>query len=472
MSEHVGNPPSFPMKRCTFGPPAEYAQLRASEPVARVVLPDGKLAWLFTRFADVRTILGDNRFSTSPKHEGYPFPAPSRAPVMRAENTLLRKDPPEHTKYRRMLTAEFTVQAINAMVPYLEETATRLMDEMEANGPACDFVQAFALQLPSTVIAELLGVPREDHKFFQERSTLKLDMTVPTHIQARASSELREYFDRMLTNTINRPDRPDNLTSRLYASQVETGNITREEVLHTLEILLQAGHETTGNMIALSVLSVLTNPQIKDAIIAAPALIRNTVEEMLRYHSIVHFNGARVALEDVEVGGHLVRKGEGVLAMISAANYDPEMFPKPDELNIHREEVRNHLAFSYGVHHCLGQALARAELQIVFRLLFKRFPDLALAVPASEIEFKQDAVVWGVRKLPVTLTKRRKAFFTADVERCVGGGLCVETSPTVFAQGKEDGIVRILQEDPPPELHDSIREAAQRCPARVFKIQE
>ena len=463
--------PSFPMQRCPFGPPTEYKQLREESPVSRVLLPDGKLAWLVTRYQDVRAILLDKRFSTSPKHEGFPFPTPSRAPLMRAERNLLRMDPPEHTKYRRMLTGEFTLQAIQAMRPYLEATTRRLLDEMESAGSSCDFVQAFALQLPSTVIAELLGVPRQDHKFFQERSTLKLDMSVSTEVQDKASAEIRGYFDSLLNKIVKNPGGQNNLSSRLYTSQVQTGNMTHNEALHTLEILLQAGHETTGNMIALGVLSLLMNPDIKDAIVSEPTLIKNTVEELLRYHSIVHFNGTRVALEDVEVGGQIILKGEGVLAMTTAANYDPEMFPNPHELDIHRKELRDHLAFSYGVHQCLGQSLARAELEIAIRMIFERFPDLALAVPVDEIEYKHNAVIWGPRSLPLKWTRKKK-FFSVDKQRCVGGGRCAEAAPSVFAQDDFTGLIKVLQEDPTDASHGPIRDAARRCPASVIKIHE
>jgi cytochrome P450 len=160
------------------------------------------------------------------------------------------------------------------------------------------------------------------------------------------------------------------------------------------------GHETTANMIALGTLSLLTNPDQKDALVADPSLVRNTVEEMLRFHTIVHYNGPRVALEDVEVGGTLIKKGEGVLALITAANRDPKAFADPDKFDIHRPAL-HHVAFSYGVHQCLGQPLARAELQIVFSTLFQRLPTLRLAVPVEEIKFRYDAFVYGVDALPV-----------------------------------------------------------------------
>src|SRR5690606_36675968 len=161
------------------------------------------------------------------------------------------------------------------------------------------------------------------------------------------------------------------------------------------------GHETTANMIALGCLSLLLHPDQKDALVADPSLVVGAVEEMLRFHTIVHYNGPRVALEDVEVGGTLIRKGDGVLALISAANRDPAAFDDPDRFDIRRKAM-HHVAFSFGSHQCLGQALARAELQIVFSKLFQRFPNLKLAVPVEELEFRYDAFVYGIEKLPVT----------------------------------------------------------------------
>jgi cytochrome P450 len=394
--------PAFPMRRCPFAPPPEYAEIRQNEGLSRVTMPDGSLAWIATRYDDVRAILGDSRFSTVPSTPGYPFIAPARAALLKNEfpPTIIRMDAPQHTRYRRMLSKEFMVHHIEAMRPELQQTVDTLLDEFISKGSPADLFEDFALTVPTTVISRMLGVPYEDRDFFQERSKAKLDLTADPEVPIRAGAEMREYLDRLITEKMVHPGNRSDLISRLVMSQVVPGHMTREEALATIELLLMGGHETTANMIALGTLSLLTNPDQKDALVADPSLVRNTVEEMLRFHTIVHYNGPRVALEDVEVAGTLIRKGEGVLALITAANRDPKAFDEPDKFDIRRPAL-HHVAFSYGVHQCLGQPLARAELQIVFSTLFQRLPTLRLAVPVEEIKFRYDAFVYGVDTLPV-----------------------------------------------------------------------
>jgi len=436
-------------------------------------MPDGTLAWLFTKHEDVRAVLGDNRFSTKPSNPGYPFISPARASLLINENppALIRMDPPEHTKFRRMLTKEFMFAHVETMRPSIQKTVNELLDAIEAKGKPFDLVQDLALALPTTIIANLLGVPYEDRDFFQERSQAKLDMSADPSVPIQATKEMREYLDRLITEKIENPGNRSDLISRLITSQLVPGHMTREEALSMIELLLMGGHETTANMIALGTLSLLMHPDQKDELVADPSLVNNAVEEMLRFHTINHFNGPRVALEDVVVGGQLVKKGEGVLALIAAANRDPAAFPEPDNFDIHRKAV-HHLAFSYGVHQCIGQPLARAELQIVFSTLFQRLPTLALTVPVEQLEFRFDGFVYGVKSLPVTFTPRAKKFFTIDASKCVGGGMCVMAAPKVFAQNEDDGLVVVLDDNPPPEQHEAVREAARLCPAIVIKIHE
>lgn len=402
MDDYKASAPGFPMRRCPFAPPPEYAEIRKNEGLSKVTMPDGSEAWIATRYDDVRAILGDSRFSTVPSTPGYPFIAPARAALLKAEYppTIIRMDAPQHTKYRRMLSKEFMVHHIEAMRPELQQTVDTLLDEFIAKGSPADLFEDFALTVPTTVISRMLGVPYEDRDFFQERSKAKLDLTADPEVPVRAGAEMREYLDRLITEKMAHPGNRSDLISRLVTSQVVPGHMTREEALATIELLLMGGHETTANMIALGTLSLLMHPEQKDALVADPSLVRNTVEEMLRFHTIVHYNGPRVAMEDVEVAGTLIRKGEGVLALIAAANRDPKAFDNPDQFDIQRPAL-HHVAFSYGVHQCLGQPLARAELQIVFTTLFQRLPNLRLAVPVEDIKFRYDAFVYGVDALPV-----------------------------------------------------------------------
>lgn len=476
MSNTMTDAPAFPMKRSPFAPPPEYAEFRTRDHIPKVTMPDGTLAWIFTKHADVRAVLGDNRFSTKPTNPNYPFISPARASLLINENppALIRMDPPEHTKFRRMLTKEFMHAHVQTMRSSIEKTVNELIDAIEAKAKPFDLVEDLALALPTTIIANLLGVPYADREYFQERSQAKLDMSADPEVPIRATREMREYLDALITEKMKNPGNRDDLISRLITSQLVPGNMTRAEALSLIELLLMGGHETTANMIALGTLSLLMYPDQKDELVADPTLVPNAVEEMLRFHSINHFNGPRVALEDVVVGGQLIKKGEGVLALIAAANRDPAAFPDPDTFDIHRKAV-HHLAFSYGVHQCIGQPLARLELQIVFSTLFQRLPTLALTVPVDDLQFRFDGFVYGLKSLPVTFTPRNEKamrFFSIDASKCVGGGMCVMAAPTVFAQNEDDGLVIVLDEDPPPEQHEAVREAARLCPAMVIKINE
>lgn len=477
MSNPTADAPAFPMTRCPFAPPPEYAEIRKQDHISKVTMPDGTPAWIFTKHEDVRAVLGDTRFSTKPTNPNYPFISPARASLLINENppALIRMDPPEHTKFRRMLTKEFMHAHVQTMRPSIEKTVNELIDAIEAKGKPFDLVDDLALALPTTIIANLLGVPYADRDYFQERSQAKLDMSADPSVPIQATMEMREYLDKLITEKMKNPGNRDDLISRLITHQLVPGNMNRDEALSLIELLLMGGHETTANMIALGTLSMLMYPDQKDQLVADPSLVPNAVEEMLRYHTINHFNGPRVALEDIVVGGQLVKKGEGVLALIAAANRDPAAFPEPDNFDIHRKAL-HHLAFSYGVHQCIGQPLARLELQIVFSTLFQRLPTLALTVPVDDLQFRFDGFVYGLKSLPVTFTPKTEAktrkFFSIDASKCVGGGMCVMAAPKVFAQNEDDGLVIVLDDNPPPEQYEAVREAARLCPAIVIKINE
>jgi hypothetical protein len=265
-----------------------------------------------------------------------------------------------------------------------------------------DLVQAFALPVPSMVICELLGVPYSDRAFFHKHSRTIISRAATVEESLASSEALRGY----LSDLIEAKDKElgDDLLSRLIVSQLRPGNLTHSGIADMALLLLVAGHETTANMIGLGTLTLLENPTQLAELRATedPKLIANAVEELLRYLNIVHSGRRRVAMEDVEVGGQLIKAGEGVVLANDSANRDAEAFPgNPDDLDIHRD-ARHHVAFGYGIHQCLGQPLARVELQVVYSTLYRRIPDLRLAVPLEEISFKHDMIVYGVHALPVT----------------------------------------------------------------------
>jgi cytochrome P450 len=200
------------------------------------------------------------------------------------------------------------------------------------------------------------------------------------------------------------PSIHDDLIGRLITAQIRPGHLSHNEAIGIVELLLQAGHETTANMTTMGLLSLLQSPEAFEEVqlASAPAGLRNAIEELLRYQTVVQFVGARVALEDVEIAGEVIRAGDGVLAMIDAANHDPAIFERPHQLSLGRDFRTPHMAFGFGIHQCLGQPLARLEMEVVFGTLLRRIPSLTLACKPEELKFKKEALVHGLVSLPVT----------------------------------------------------------------------
>ncbi|WP_329060356.1 cytochrome P450 [Streptomyces sp. NBC_01429] len=379
---------------CPFDPPPAYERAREESPVTRVQLWDDSPCWLITRHEDVRTVLGDRRFSADARRPGFPFLSAARKRLPRGRPSFIGMDDPGHARMRRMLTAEFMVKKVESMRPDVRRITDDLLDRMTATGRTADLVGEFALPLPSLVICRLLGVPYEDHEFFQSRSAVLLNVRSSPEALAAAQGEVSQYLTDLAKLKRSSPD--DGIISRL----MERGELSVEEVAGMGFLLLVAGHETTANMTALSVLALLRRPDQLALLRDDPSLIKGAVEELLRYLSIVHNGLARTATEDVTVGGRTIRAGEGVLCLLNTANRDEEVFPSGDGLDVGRD-ARRHIAFGFGVHQCLGQPLARLELQVALEAVLRRLPGLRLAVPFEDIRFRTDMIVYGVHGLPV-----------------------------------------------------------------------
>jgi len=394
--------PDFPVARapgCPFDPPPELAGRQRDTPLLRVRLFDGSMPWLVTRYADQRALLADPRVSVNTKLPGYP----NLVPTSHSGGTLsfIRLDDPEHARLRRMVTAPFAIKKIEALRPAVQQIVDDAVDAMLAGPNPVDLVEAFALPVPSLVISELLGVPYADHKFFQENSQTMIRRTATPEERMGATGALKEYLDKLVGEKLADPQ--DDLLSGL-AAKVHSGDLTREEAASTGVLLLLAGHETTANMIALGTLALLRNPAqlalLRDS--NDPELVVSAVEELLRYLHITHNGMQRVALEDIEIAGQTIRAGEGILTLNELGDRDPAAFPgNPNEIDLTRD-ARHHVAFGFGVHQCLGQPLARLELQVVYGTLYRRIPSLRLAVDPAGLPFKHDGFVYGVYELPVT----------------------------------------------------------------------
>jgi cytochrome P450 len=395
----------LPVERgCPFAPPAAYEQLREQAPINRIRLVSGAEAWWVSGHEEGRAILADHRFSSDKRKDGFPIFNVDAA----TQRQLFRDQPPmmigmdgnEHAAARRSVIGEFTVRRLAALRPRIQDIVDHFLDDLLATDQRpVDLVQALSLPVPSLVICELLGVPYDDHDFFQSRTAVAVRrISTPTERQ-HALAELRAYIDDLITRKESEPG--DDLFSRQIARQRQEGTLDHAGLVSMAFLLLTAGHETTANMISLGVIGLLTHPEQLALITTDPGKTPMAVEELLRYFTIADKVVSRVATEDVQIGGVSIQAGEGVIVSGLSANWDPAAFENPAELNVERG-ARHHLAFGFGPHQCLGQNLARMELQIVFDTLFRRIPTLRLAAPVEDLPFKTDAPVYGVDELPVT----------------------------------------------------------------------
>ncbi|MEV2250673.1 cytochrome P450 [Streptomyces sp. NPDC050147] len=399
MTESIASEPiPFPQDRtCPYHPPESYDPLREARPLSRVRLFDGRSVWVVTGQGTARDLLVDPRLSTDRENEAFPAPTERFANVRNRRIALLGVDDPVHNAQRRMLIPSFSVKRIAALRPRIQETVDGLLDAMERRGSPAELVTAFALPVPSMVICALLGVPYADHEFFEEQSR-RLLRGPRAEDTERARDELDAYFHALIDRKRREPD--DGLLDELIHRQLVEGALDSEELVSLATILLVAGHETTANMISLGTFTLLQHPEQLAELRADEALMPAAVEELLRFLSIAD-GLLRVAKEDIDVAGSTIRAADGVIFSTSLINRDSTVHEAPEELDFHRAD-RHHLAFGFGIHQCLGQNLARAEIDIALRTLFERMPGLRLAVPAREIPFKPGDTIQGMLELPVS----------------------------------------------------------------------
>lgn len=407
-----------PPRTGPFDPPKLLADLRATGRPAQVSLWDGRQVWLVTGYADARFVLADRRFSSDIGNPGLPALAPALANA-RHRAAISRMDSPRHDELRRMVAPEFLSSRINALVPTIERIVADQITVLLRATPPLDLRAEFALAVPSRLICELLGVPLADRDFFEECTSRARARDLTREQAAAAERQMYDYCDLLVRrkekqhtekehteqeHTERRPAAQDpaaGLIDRLV-DEMRGGRLTREELITMVKVLITAGHETTASMICLGALTMLLHPDWFRAMREVPEAVPNAVEELLRYHTIVHEGVTRVATEDVEVSGVTIRAGDGVVVSLAAANRDEAMFDAPDRLDLDRPDARRHLAFGHGPHLCLGLWLTRAELRIALPALAARVPGLRLAVPLSSIRFSEDMQIYGVHELPVT----------------------------------------------------------------------
>ncbi|MYR89955.1 cytochrome P450 [Streptomyces sp. SID685] len=394
------DPVAFPQDRnCPYHPPTGYAPLREARPLARVSLYDGREVWMVTGHALARSLLADPRLSSDRRRGEFPSISPRFEGVRDRRVALLGQDDPEHQRQRRMMIPSFTLKRAGGLRPAIQRIVDGLLDTMIEQGPPADLVPAFALPVPSMVICDVLGVPYADHEFFEEQSRRLLRGPTAADSQG-ARDRLEEYLGGLVDAKARQSEPGDGVLDDLIHQQLSQGTLERADVVSLAVILLVAGHETTANMISLGTFTLLRNPGRLAELRADPALLPAAVEELMRMLSIAD-GLARVALQDIEIDGTTIRAGEGVFFSTSVINRDPGQYEEPDALDFHRP-TRHHVAFGFGIHQCLGQNLARAELEIALGTLLTRLPGLRLAAPAEEIPFKPGDTIQGMLELPVT----------------------------------------------------------------------
>jgi len=357
----------------------------------------GRPAWVVSRYQDIRAALVDPRLSADTIPDSImPTAADADTAVMFA-----RIDDPEHHRLRRMMTRDFTFRRAEGMRPQIQEIVDRYLDEMIGNGPPADLVRDFALPVPSLVIALLLGVRSADLEHFHRNTTVALDTRSSDEQKAQAFGAMFTYIRELVDRKEHDPS--DDLMSRLVTDYVSTGQLNRETAAMTGAIMMQAGHETTANMIGLGTVALLEHREVFERLghTGDQAVIANIVEELMRYLTIVHSQVDRVAIEDLTIGGQLIRAGDMLVMNLPAGNWDTEFVDHPETLDVDRN-ARGHLGFGYGVHQCIGQNLARVEMQTAFATLARRLPGLQLAVTPDELRFKGESGIYGMKELPVT----------------------------------------------------------------------
>src|SRR3954454_4275477 len=390
-----------------------FARVQAYDPVHQVTLADGHRAWLIVRHAEAKAALSHAGLSKdmlaalatdgAVVAEGLPGPTFARH--------MLSVDPPDHSRLRRLVSSTFTPRRVEELRPRVQELIDDLLDDIAAQGPDArvDLVAAFAFPLPFAVICELLGVPEQDRLELGRGLTALL---VPTHT-AEEFARAKEASDRVVAMlealVAGKQQRPgDDLVSGLITARDGDERLSTQELLSTIFQLIVAGHDTTASFIGNAVVALLTHPDQLAALRADPEMLPAAVEELLRYDAPVPHSTFRYTVTDVQLGDVTIPSGEQVIISLAAANRDGEQYANGEVLELDRTRAR-HLAFGYGIHHCLGAPLARMEGQLALASLLRRFPELRLVVPVQELHWSHGdgLVLRGLSDLPVVAAPAR-----------------------------------------------------------------
>lgn len=386
-----------------------YAQLRAEAPVYRTVLPDKQPAWLITRYDDVVMVLKDDQRFTKDRKAAMSAVQLAKTPWMPAmfkplSRTILDTDGAEHTRLRGLIHKAFTPHLIEQMRERVRVLANQFLDAAEQRGNI-DLIRDYALPIPLTLIAEILGIPEKDRMKFHGWTKTFIALTANENALIWGLPQLLAMLSYLKRTFKDRRANPQkDLITALVLAEDAGERLTEDELLAMVVVLLIAGHETTVNLIGSGALALLENPDQMRLLRQKPELIKNAIEELLRYVSPVEQATERYAREEVTLHGFTIPKGEMVLAVIASANRDGGQFADPDRLDLARENIK-HLAFGLGSHYCVGAPLARLEGQIALQTLVERMPKLGLAKPAGALRWRPGLTVRGLEALPVAIAR-------------------------------------------------------------------
>jgi cytochrome P450 len=372
-------------------------QLREDQPARLIEMPDGARVWLLSRYEDARQALGDPRLSKRMRRSS--LPGSGGSPI---GHHMLNADPPDHTRLRRLVSAGFTARRVERLEPRIAAIAAELLDAM-AGSAEVDLIDAYAFPLPIQVICELLGVPSADRDSFRSWSNTLVSRGLTS--DPRQNDEVRTAIGQLVGYIVNlladKRSRPgDDLLSALVDGRDDPDRLTEEELVSMVFLMLVAGHETTVNLIGNGVYLLLAHPEQRRRVEADPTLLPAAIEEFLRYESPVQTSTFRVTTEPVSYGGVEIPAGEPVLVSLMSANRDEKLFTESDRFDVARREA-GHIAFGYGIHFCLGAALARLEGRIAIGALLARYPALRLAVPVEDLRWRPGMLIRGLARLPV-----------------------------------------------------------------------
>ena len=384
-------------------PAPELISLCVRRPLTRLHYPDGHLGWLVTSHALARAVLIDPRFRVKPSRPPVGDPRENALIADAAQNdrsrvgVIMALDPPEHTRLRHLQAPHFTSRRAREHRVELEQIVSDQLHVMEDLGPPADLVQAFALPVASAVICDVLGIPHDDRHSFERINATIEDPETSVDEKAKAIAEFSDYAYGLIARKRIQP------TTDVLGELIAAGELTDDELAGIARMLVSAAHDTSATMLALSVFALLSERERWETLRTEPHAVPGAVDELLRYLTIVQLGAfTRTASEDVELEGIVIRAGEGVTVSLAAANRDPRRFAEPDRFHIHGD-ARGHVAFGYGRHVCLGQHLARLELEVGLTGLMRRIPSLRLAVAAEEVPLHSGKqFLYGVHRLPVT----------------------------------------------------------------------